>query len=234
MGFVASAFVDRISDDPDDPTHAYVEYRYFCEFVNVVPLDATTMSPKSMQHAVLPIEYAEAEEVVRRGLHLNLPLVGARQGMTDADVLTTVSTRETREVISNRAVRDASFRFRVVEDAYRGHCAFTGVRMTNGNGRAEVDAAHIQPVDAGGPDSTPNGLALMKTLHWAFDRGLVSLANDGRILTVDRGLDASVLRLLPQDRRAFLPEAPDQRPHHTFLEWHRTNCFKGEQACTAR
>ena len=30
MGFVAFAFVDRIYDDPADPTHAYLDYRYFC------------------------------------------------------------------------------------------------------------------------------------------------------------------------------------------------------------
>lgn len=130
-------------------------------------------------------------------------------------------------MVYNRAIRDATFRYRVVEQAYNGRCALTGVRMLNGNGRAEVDAAHIQPVEAGGPDSTRNGLALMKSLHWAFDRGLLSLSDDGHILTVERGIDAPVLRLLPQDRRAHFPHHPDQRPHEEFLRWHRRNRFKG-------
>ena len=227
MGFVASAFVDRIWDDPDDATHAFLDYRYYCEFVRVVSLDTTTILPKSLQRAVRPIAYHEAEEVVRRGLFLEMPAVGARQGMTETDVLSTVVARETREIVSNRLIRDATFRYRVVEEAYKGRCALTGVRMTNGNGRAEVDAAHIQPVDSGGPDSTRNGLALMKSLHWAFDRGLVSLDDDGRILTVERGLDATVMRMLPENRRAFLPVDAEQRPHHAFLQWHRANTFKG-------
>ena len=99
--------------------------------------------------------------------------------------------------------------------------------MTNGNGRAEVDAAHIQPVERGGPDSSRNGLALMKSLHWAFDRGLVSLSDEGRILTVDRNLEAPILRLLPDNRLAFLPTRIEQKPHAAFLGWHRQNCFKG-------
>jgi putative restriction endonuclease len=231
-GFVACAFVDRIYDDPADPTHAYLEYRYFCEFVRVVPLNVTSISPKSLQHAVRALEYTEAEEVVRHGLAMEAAPSGIHHGMTDAAILETVYQRETRETVSNRAIRDATFRYRVVEQAYKGRCAFTGVRMLNGNGRAEADAAHIRPVDAGGPDVTQNGLALMKSLHWAFDRGLVSLSSEGRILTVDRGIDEPVLRLLPQDRRAHLPSSPDEKPHEEFLRWHRENVFKGSAVGT--
>lgn len=227
MGFVAFAFVDKVYDDPADPTHAYLDYRYFCEFVRVVPLNVTSVSRHSLEHAVRTLDYMEAEEVVRQGLSMEPTLSGIHHGMTDAEILETVAQRETREVVTNRAIRDATFRYRVVEQAYKGRCAFTGVRMLNGNGRAEVDAAHIQPVEAGGPDTTRNGLALMKSLHWAFDRGLVSLSDDARILTVERGIDEPVLRLLPQDRRAKLPPHPDERPHEAFLNWHRTNRFKG-------
>jgi putative restriction endonuclease len=232
MGFVGFAFVDRIWDDPEDGTHAFIGYRYPCEFVRVVPLDATTVSSKSMQFAIQAIRYAEAEEVVKRGLFVEQPPAGIRQGLTDTNVLETVGQRDIREVLSSRAIRDATFRYRVVEEAYKGHCALTGIRMTNGFGRAEVDAAHIQPVEAGGPDSTRNGLALMKSLHWAFDRGLVSLADDGKILTAERGLDSLVLRMLPKDRRAFLPHDRDQQPHHAFLHWHRSNRFKGTFSST--
>jgi putative restriction endonuclease len=170
--------------------------------------------------------------VVRQGLLLP-PEQGVRVGLVDAEELIDRPDRRTREIVTNTLVRDASFRFRVVEQAYDGRCALTGVRMTNGNGRAEVDAAHIQPVAAGGPDATRNGLALMKSMHWAFDRGLVSLADDGGILTVDRGLDPTIFKLLPGDRRAFLPEKPDLRPHGAFLRWHREHVFKGDGARAA-
>lgn len=227
MGFVAFAFADKVYDDPADPSYAYLDYRYFCEFVRVVPLNVTSISPRSLQHAVRALDYTEAEEVVRHGLFMEATPFGVHHGMTDAGILETVPQRETREVVLDRAIRDATFRYRVVEQAYKGRCAFTGVRMLNGNGRAEADAAHIRPVEAGGPDATQNGLALMKSLHWAFDRGLVSLSTGGRILTVERGIDELVLRILPQDRRAHLPSHPDERPHEEFLRWHRVNRFKG-------
>lgn len=223
--FTAFAFIDRVWDDPDDPTHAFLSYRYFTELIRIVPLSRTTVSAQSLQRAVRAVDYREAEEVVRHGLFVESSAGVVRQGLTDIDVLMTV--RETREVISNRAVRDATFRYRVVEEAYDGRCALTGVRMTNGNGRAEADAAHIQPVEAGGPDSTRNGLALMKSFHWAFDRGLVSLSDEGKILTVQRGIEASVLRMLPPDLRAHLPSPVELRPHPAFLKWHRDHVFKG-------
>ena len=37
--------------------------------------------------------------------------------------------------------------------------------MTNGNGRAEADAAHVRPVANDGPDTVRNGIALMKSMR---------------------------------------------------------------------
>jgi putative restriction endonuclease len=171
--------------------------------------------------------------VVRQGLLLQRG-EGVRVGLVDAEELLDTPARRSQEIVTNRLVRDASFRFRVVEQAYDGRCALTGVRMTNGYGRAEVDAAHIQPVANGGPDATRNGIALMKSMHWAFDRGLLGLSDSGHILTVDRGLDGTVAKLLPDDRQAFLPEKVDLRPHHAFLEWHREHVFKGHVPISGR
>lgn len=227
MGFVAFAFVDDIWDDPTDHTHAFLSYRMYTELVNVVPLSVTSLQAKAMQNAVRPIAYAEAEEVVWQGLRVRPPLVGVREGLVDAEALLDLAERRTREIVTNRAIRDSTFRYRVIEQAYRGRCAITGARMTNGHGRAEVDAAHIRPVESKGPDVTSNGLALMKSMHWAFDRGLIALSDTGRILTVTRGIDPVILRMLPEGREAFLPSERSDRPHPTFLEWHRQNVFKG-------
>ena len=64
----------------------------------------------------------------------------------------------------------------------------TGLRIINGGGRSEVQAAHIRPVASSGPDSVRNGLALSGTAHWMFDRGLLSIGDDYSILIAhDRG-----------------------------------------------
>ncbi|WP_416899656.1 MAG: HNH endonuclease [Minwuia sp.] len=128
---------------------------------------------------------------------------------------------------TNRLVRDRVFRRRVLQ-VYDERCAFTGLKLINGGGRAEVNAAHIKPVADGGPDSIQNGLGLSGTVHWMFDRGLISLADDFEILISRQVNDVdSIKGLINKDGRAWHPPRVPDRPHPRFLEWHRTNCFKG-------
>src|SRR5437016_4011429 len=74
-------------------------------------------------------------------------------------------------------IRDAAFSI-AVKAAYQETCAITGFKIINSGGRAEVQAAHIRPVADRGPDSLRNGIALCGTMHWMFDRGLISIDDD--------------------------------------------------------
>ena len=227
--FTGLSYIDRLTDDPEDPTRGYAELRHTLDFNVIVPVGHSRVSGTALQSAVTSIGFEEASRIVAVGLAVpdNLSREVARQGLTDVAELIDVATRPILEVVTNRRVRDASFRFRVVERAYNGVCALSGIAMTNGHGRAETDAAHIRPVANDGPDTVRNGIALMKSLHWAFDRGFLSLSDDGDILHVERGLDPSVVALLRTDRRALLPAEDDERPHPSFLGWHREHVFKG-------
>jgi putative restriction endonuclease len=234
MAFVAMAFMDGLEDDPNDPTHGYVRVRYFLEFPTPVPYRRAGISPKALEKAVLSIDMGVAERVIDLGLRVTRSSEDVSDGLVDADDLITTVDRPVVERVESRPVRDAAFRLNVVERAYQGRCALTGVRMTNGRGRAEADAAHIKPVDCGGPDCVGNGIALGKTWHWAFDRGLVSLTDEYDILVVERGLDDRMLALLAPGRRALVPAAPDQRPHTAFLDWHRRHRFKASPSADAQ
>lgn len=125
-----------------------------------------------------------------------------------------------------RKVRDRVFR-RHVLDAYDSRCALSGLRLINGLGRAEVEAAHIRPVSDNGPDIVQNGLALSGTVHWMFDRGLIGLSDDGDIL-ISRQVNNrdEVLRLVSETQKMFPPRNPRNRPHPLYLEYHRQHCFK--------
>ena len=103
----------------------------------------------------------------------------------------------------------------------------TGLQIVNGGGRAEVQAAHIRPVAAGGTDSVRNGLALSGTIHWMFDRGLVSVDDDLAILNATGRLPGTVTRLLHEDRKIAAPNRPEISPHPAHLRYHRENIFKG-------
>lgn len=111
--------------------------------------------------------------------------------------------------------------------AYDSRCAITGLRLINGGGRAEVEAAHIRPVEANGPDVVTNGLALSGTVHWMFDRGLISATDDLEIL-ISRQIndDAGGRAMINGTGRILAPERAGDRPHPHFLRWHRENRFK--------
>ncbi|WP_245647526.1 HNH endonuclease [Novosphingobium lentum] len=124
-------------------------------------------------------------------------------------------------MLVNRVVRNRQFRKRVL-DVYDRRCALTGMQLINGGGRAEAQAAHIMSVEAGGPDTVANGIALSGTVHWMFDRGLISLSDSGEILLSNKINDIDgVTKLLHPDRRARLPANENLRPHVRFLTWHR-------------
>ena len=104
----------------------------------------------------------------------------------------------------------------------------SGLELRNGGGRPEVEAAHIVPVESRGPDTVRNGLALSGTVHWMFDRGLVTVGEDFGLLIAAGSVASEIAdRLLVPDRRLVLPANPAHEPHQSYFDWHRRNCFKG-------
>ena len=134
--------------------------------------------------------------------------------------------RKILEQLVSRPFRDKAFSS-AVKDAYRDTCAITGIKIINGGGRSEVQAAHIKPVALRGPDSVRNGVALSGTVHWMFDRGLISIDEDYSILLAKDRLPDTVERLIGGRRQLILPERQELRPHPKFLAFHRSEIFKG-------
>lgn len=132
--------------------------------------------------------------------------------------------RPITEQLTRRKWRDKKFK-KNIRVAYDRTCAFTGMRLINGKGRPEVEAAHIRPVEQGGNDWIRNGIALSGTVHWMFDRGLLSLDNDFTILE-SRQLNYDISTLIHKDKKAKVPKQQRFQPHPTYLEWHRENVFK--------
>ena len=128
------------------------------------------------------------------------------------------------ERITRRPYRDRRFRLQVC-DAYANTCAITGLSLSNGGGRPEVQAAHIRPVEHNGPDSIRNGLALSSTAHWMFDRGLLSVDEHMRLIVSD-SVDVETMRgLINPGSEIRLPGNAHQRPSQHFLAYHRDHVF---------
>lgn len=246
-GYFAMARVARVIPDPKAPGMylALIEPGSYLDFANPVPFsskdgvvergvlnDQGRISGRA-QSAVRPLSASDFDRIVGLGLREDapvLPRVGDAVPMPglheEQAPFAFEQIRERASYLSSRILRDRIFR-RTVLRAYDERCAITGLRLINGNGRAEVDAAHIRPVEHNGPDIVSNGLALSGTAHWMFDRGLISLSDDLDILVSGRVNDQEGVRaLINRDGRARAPRRAPERPHPHFLRWHRENCFK--------
>jgi putative restriction endonuclease len=190
--------------------------------------DGGVISGGQVQSAVRRLPEADFAAIVREGLPVDLERNEARrydpmpyQGDEGARPF----ERPVIERLVSRPYRDVAFR-RKVREAYDYRCAMSGLRLRNGGGRPEVNAAHIHPVERQGSDSVRNGLALSGTLHWMFDRGLLSVADDGSILISRNKVPSEVSdRLVVPSGRLVLPKEERDWPHPENLRWHRENVF---------
>lgn len=250
LGYNAIAKVQQVIPDPsiEDMFIAVIEPGSFLQFERFVPYSSDTGFLESrletgsnkpsglIRSAVREIPDRDFFRILARAFDTDdmtlprigegserSPIFGVQEPATEFDF---EIERLRVEYTLNRAVRDRIFRKTVV-DAYDRKCAITGLQLINGGGRAEVEAAHIKPVSHGGPDSIRNGIALSGTVHWMFDRGLISLSDDLDLL-VSRQVNNpdQIWMLANKSRKAEAPIDPHMRPHPSFLGWHRENCFK--------
>jgi len=242
QAYFATARVDRIEPDPTRPEHFYAFVSNYLEFDRPVSfkegeryfenalLRADGKTNKgAFGRAVRSVSDSEYGLIWHAGFLRTIGEISSApaeagvqsSGFTDEPL---TSDRPLIERMVSRPFRDAAFALGV-KDAYANTCAMTGISIINGGGRAEVQAAHIRPVAHDGTDSVRNGLALSGTIHWLFDRGLVSIDEDYRILVARGRLPDTVTRMLRDD--VLLPKRADQRPHLLFLRYHRDRIFKG-------
>jgi putative restriction endonuclease len=185
------------------------------------------------QAAVRPISAADFNRILERGLDDRDPVLprvddtAPTPGLAEEQASYLFEQERNRVFqLTSRAVRDRVFR-RIVLRAYSERCAISGLKLINGGGRAEVNAAHIRPVEKNGPDTVHNGIGLSSTAHWMFDRGLISLGDDLQILISRQANDpAGVQAFVNKTGFAIPPQRATDRPHPRFLQWHRENCFK--------
>jgi putative restriction endonuclease len=247
--YFATALLTKIVPDPTTAGHFYGYVENYLEFDHPVPMREgdhfferggrnTDGSTKSgwYQNSVRPIDEADYELILRAGfvatLNNNAVVSAGEVTKIPARLLPSVNDegaefgRPIVEKLVARPFRDRAFSAGVV-GAYKKTCAVTGLQIINGGGRAEVQAAHIRSVEDGGSDSIRNGVALSGTVHWMFDRGLISIDDDYSVLVAEAKLPDAAKKMIREERKLILPERPDLRPHKSYLKFHRDNVFKG-------
>lgn len=250
--YTAIAKIASIEPDPNSETllYAQIEPGTYLQFDRVVP----RLNPEGLMYesrlrgpdgpkvggqvqaavrlldgsdfsTIVAAGFADTEVLPRRD---NESASREAPGFSDTSQVAFAYERPLVRAFTQRPFRDRAFRRQVLE-AYGSSCCLTGLKLINGGGRAEAEAAHIQPVAARGPDTVRNGLALSGTVHWMFDRGLVSIADDMTILISRKVNDRDgIEKLVNDDGKVREPELASQRPHPRYLKWHRENAFGGE------
>ena len=205
--YVAVARVTRVEDDPERSAHAFAYVTDYLAFNCLVAFvstgryaeaalreigDSARIGVYLRGRSIRELSDEDFAHIVRVGLGPALaPENAVRLELdsfhTDHETQSLLEApleeqeRRIEQILVNRKIRDASFRDQVCE-AYNNRCAISGLRIVNGGGKPEAQAAHIWAVSDGGPDVVQNGIALSGTIHWLFDRHLISLTDDYRLL----------------------------------------------------
>ena len=240
QSYFAMAQVLGVRPDPLREAHYYADVQGYLDFEKPVPFregeffyesamrgaDGRT-NAGSAQRAVRNMLDQEFELILRAGFVATLEpsdqQVSAPSGFSEPQAN---FSRPLVETTVTRPFRDVAFT-RQVQTAYDKKCAMTGLRIINGGGRPEAQAAHIRPVAANGSDSVRNGIALSSTFHWMFDRGLISVDDNFSILTAKGAVPPRVEQLLNPSGKLTVPTDERLQPHRLFLRYHRESVFKG-------
>ncbi len=250
--YVAAGHVDRIDSDPAAPGLYHARISQFVEFDRPVAYrDSTGRFAEQMLRdlpnpaeagralrgrSVRALSGSDFTAIVSDGLTDTLSerlAVRLELDATHLDPMTQAllheppSERRMEQIRINKKIRSAAFRGHVL-DAYDSRCAVTGLRMINGGGKAEAQAAHIWSVADGGPDEVQNGIALSATAHWLFDRHLISLDEQFGLLVSHNKVPSELSRLFPPSGMPIhLPANPKFRPRPEYVARHRAR-FMGD------
>ncbi len=242
QAYFAVATVSQIRADPERADHFYADIENYLDFDKAVPFrlgnafiesalereDGQT-NKGAFGRSVRILPEQEFAAVLSAGYPSARDGEAAPSQAVDSGFAENEQAPYERPIVQtliSRPFREESFR-RHVRSAYDNRCAVTGLRLINGGGRPEVQAAHIMPVASNGPDSVRNGLALSGTVHWLFDRGLISVADDLSLIAPPKLIPDALGGLVQHGRPLFTPRDEAARPHRSFIEHHRNHVFKG-------
>jgi putative restriction endonuclease len=128
------------------------------------------------------------------------------------------------ETKTKKVARSRAF-VKLVSDYYDGKCCLCGQGLMLSAGKWETEAAHIVPRGKEGADDARNGLALCRSHHWAFDKGMWGIMPDGKIMVrpdiAGHIQNASLVAF--KGKELTKPSDATKAPHKDALDWHINN-----------
>jgi hypothetical protein len=159
--------------------------------------------------------------MVRRAFQLSRTLPDELLHVFEARVAGLPRETEAERLVVQRVGQDV-FREGLL-DFWEGRCAVTGLAVPE-----LLRASHIKPwadceTDAERLDVF-NGLLLAPHLDAAFDRGFITVVDDGEVVVSER-LDASARAAIGLKSPLSVSRLADEHRH--YLTWHRSSIFRG-------
>lgn len=112
---------------------------------------------------------------------------------------------------------------REIPKIYDYTCCISGMRIDTTTNASLIDACHIVPFSQSNDDTVTNGLALCPNLHRAFDRGLIAVDDNYRVITSPQFKESNSSYSIKQfeGKRIRLPENSKFIPHPRNFTRHR-------------
>ncbi len=119
-------------------------------------------------------------------------------------------------------VRGGIFK-KLVPRIYNYTCSISSLRINSAIGAQMIDACHIIPFSESHDDTISNGISLCPNLHRAFDRGLISIDDEYRVLVSNNFVENTTEYSLKQlaGRKIVLPQQENQLPSRKGIALHR-------------
>lgn len=112
---------------------------------------------------------------------------------------------------------------------YNNTCCITGLNISSIFNISMIDACHIVPFSETHDDTINNGIALCPNLHRAFDRGLITIDENYKVIISKDFIEASeTTHSITQfeNKKIQLPKEPQYYPKVENLRWHNENIFR--------
>ena len=106
--------------------------------------------------------------------------------------------------------------------AYGYKCAITGKSICYKK-LNNLETAHIQPKAQAGTFLPCNGIALSRDMHWAFDKGFITISDDFKVVVHDEVKNTILSEY--DNKPIFVPHDQYFQPEKKFLKHHREKIF---------
>lgn len=117
---------------------------------------------------------------------------------------------------------------REIPKIYNNTCCISGMKIDATINVSMIDACHIVPFSVSYDDTVSNGIALCPNLHRAFDRGLIAIDEDYRVVvskSFKEGENRYSIRTF-ENKTINLPTIERYFPTADNFLWHLKNIFK--------